>query len=408
MKILQINKFFYRKGGSEAYFFDLSKILEDHGHEVMHFSVKNSENEKSPYDKFFLNEINFEKREGLWKDIKKIGHSLYSLEAKKKLEKLILETKPDIAHLHNISHHISPSIFSVFKKYKIPAVQTLHDYQLICPNYKLLTQGKVCERCKKRKYWNAVIYKCIHNSRIQSLAECFEMYFHKIFRFYENGVDYFITPSKFLKERIEEWGAVPTTKIFNIPNFIDVRKYEPRYEPGDYALYFGRISEEKGVDVLLDAVSGTDIKLKIIGEGPLLDNLKSEISNLKSKKVEFLGYKNGKELHEIIRGAKFVVLPSIWYENYPISLIEAGALGKPAIGSNIGGIPEIIKDGVNGFLAKPSDANDLKNKMNLLWTNDEICEKMGRTARKMVEENNEPERHYVEMMKVYEKLISSR
>ena len=405
MRVLQINKFFHNQGGSEAYFFGLSKILEDHGHKVIHFSVKNEKNEKSNQDDFFINGINFGKRENIFKDIKKFGHSLYSLEAKRKLEKLILETKPEVAHLHNISHHISPSIFSVLKKYKIPVVQTLHDYQLICPNYRLLTQGRVCERCKRRKYWNAVVYKCAHNSRIQSLAECVEMYFHKLFRFYENGVDCFITPSKFLKEKIEEWRAVSSSKIVSIPNFIDVNEYKPNYAPGDYALYFGRLSEEKGVDVLIDAVSGTDIKLKIVGEGPELKKLKVKSEKLRVD-VEFLGYKTGEELRDIIRGAKFVVLPPIWYENYPMSLLEAGALGKPIIGSNIGGIPEIVKDEVNGFLAKSGDAKNLRKKMELLWNDDDICEKMGRKAREIVEENNGPEGHYREVMKVYEKLIN--
>src|SRR3989339_1148265 len=407
MVILQINKFFHNQGGSEAYFFGLSKILEDHGHKVIYFSVKNEKNEKSNQDDFFINGINFGKRENIFKDIKKFGHSLYSLEAKRKLEKLILETKPDVAHLHNISHHISPSIFSVLKKYKIPVVQTLHDYQLICPNYRLLTQGRVCERCKRRKYWNAVIYKCVHDSKMQSLAECAEMYFHKFFRFYENGVDCFITPSSFLKEKIKEWKAVPSSKIISIPNFIDVNEYKPNYAPGDYALYFGRLSEEKGVDVLIDAVSGTNIKLKIVGEGPELKKLKVKSEKLRVD-VEFLGYKTGEELRDIIRGAKFVVLPPIWYENYPISLLEAGALGKPIIGSNIGGIPEIVKDEVNGFLAKPGDAKNLRKKMELLWNDNELCEKMGRKSREMVEKNNGPEGHYREVMRVYNKTLNPK
>lgn len=405
MRILQINKFFYRRGGSEAYFFGLMELLKKNGHEVISFSTKAPLNVGSPYEKFFVEEINFDKREGAAKDFKKIWHSLYSLEAKRKLEKLILETKPDVAHLHNISHHISPSIFSVLKKYKIPAVQTLHDYQLICPNFKLFTEGAVCERCKKYRYWNAAIHRCIHGSRFQSLVEAKEMFFDKTCQFYEKGVRFFVTPSKFLADKLRAWRV--KSKIINVPLFIDAAEFEPDYKPGDYILYFGRLVKEKGLDVLLHALAGMDIKLKIVGDGPEKDRLKTENEKLKIN-VEFVGYKIGKELHDLIRGAKFVVLPSIWYENYPVSLLEAGALGKAAVGTRLGGIPEIISDGENGFLTEPNSADDLREKIKRLFGDNDLCERMGRRAREMVIENNSPEEHYKKIMEVYKQLTNEK
>ncbi|MFH2136781.1 MAG: glycosyltransferase family 4 protein, partial [Patescibacteria group bacterium] len=385
MKILQINKFFYRRGGSETYFFGLIDLLQKNGHEIVHFSTKSPANIPSPYDDFFVNEIDFGKREGLFRDLKKAFHSSYSFEAKRKLERLILKTKPDIAHLHNISHHLSPSIFGVLKKYKIPVVQTLHDYQLVCPNFKLFTEGAVCERCKKYRYWNAIIHRCIHNSRLQSCIEAKEMFFHKACQFYEKGVQCFVTPSKFLAEKLAVWGI--KSKVENIPLFLDTNQFEPKYEPGDYVVYFGRLVKEKGLDVLLRALSGTEIKLKIVGDGPEKEKLKVQSEKIKVN-VEFVGHKNGKDLHDLIRGSKFVVLPSVWYENYPMSLLESGAFGKAVVGSRLGGIPEIIHDGENGFLAEPGNVDDLREKIQRLFRDNDLCEKMGRRARELIIENN--------------------
>lgn len=406
MRILQINKFFYRRGGSETYFFDLIKLLEEEGHEVITFSTKSPKNLPSSYEKFFVEEIDFGKSEGLIKNLKKFGHSLYSLEAKRKLEKLIIATKPEVAHLHNISHHLSPSIFSVLKKYKIPVVQTLHDYQLICPNFKLFTEGSVCERCKKYRYWNAVRHRCVHDSRLQSLAEAKEMYFHRACQFYEKGVQCFVTPSKFLAEKLAAWRVKSAVK--NIPLFLDVSQFEPKYEVGDYVIYFGRLVKEKGLDVLLRALDGTDIKLKIVGDGPEKEKLEFQVSSFKFQgQVEFIGHKTGKELHDLIRNSKFVVLPSVWYENYPMVLLETGAFGKAVVATRLGGIPEIIHDGENGFLAVPSDAKDLREKIQRLFSNDDLCERMGRRAREMIIENNSPEEHYKKIIEIYKRLTTN-
>jgi len=401
MRILQINKFFYRRGGSESYFFDLIKLLEERGHEVVHFSMKHRRNQYSPYSEFFVDEINFEEREGFFGDCKKFFHSLYSSEAKEKLEQLILKTKPEVAHLHNISHHLSPSILTVLKKHKIPIIQTLHDYQLMCPNFKMFTEGAVCERCKKYRYWNACLHKCIHDSRLEGLAGAFEMYFHRACQIYENSVYCFVTPSDFLKEKIRAWKAGGKAKISAISHFIETSAYEPAYAPGDYTLYFGRLSKEKGLDILLRAVAGSNIRLKIVGDGPEKGKLKVESEKLKVN-VEFVGHKSGEELHGLIRGAKFVVLPAIWFENYPMSLLEAGALGKAMIGANLGGIREIIRDGENGLLAAPGNAKDLREKMERLWNDGALCERMGRKAREMVAEINSPEEHYKKIIDLYE------
>ena len=180
MRILQINKFFYRRGGADIHFLDLGRLLESHGHEVIHFSAVDSRNEPSPYSKYFIPSIDLRARHGLLGGLKVAGHILYSTIAARKFEQLIKDTKPDIAHLHNIYRHLSPSILPVLKKYKIPVVMTLHDYKMICPNYKLYTQGAVCERCRKHKYYQAIFHRCIFDKTMPSAMAALEMSVHKI------------------------------------------------------------------------------------------------------------------------------------------------------------------------------------------------------------------------------------
>src|SRR4030042_2879925 len=193
MKILMINKFFYRKGGSEAYMFDLMNLLKNNGHEIIEFSMKDEKNEPSEFADYFINHISFNKREGLWRDLKKALHLLYSFEAKKKLKSLIKKEKPDIAHLHNFNFQLTPSILAVLKKHNIPVIWTMHDYHLICPNYKLFTQGTVCERCKVNKFYNCFKYKCIKNNSAMSFLAMLEMYLHKLILKSYDKIDLFIS-----------------------------------------------------------------------------------------------------------------------------------------------------------------------------------------------------------------------
>jgi len=455
MKILQVNKFYYLKGGSERYFFDLIDLLEKHNHQVIPFSMKDGKNRPSDYEKYFVNQIDFTKREGLLKGIKKAGHIIYSFEAKKKIEKLIKKEKPDLVHLHNFAHQISPSIFSAFKKYKMPVIQTLHDYKLICPNYRLFTKGKICEKCKKHKYYQAVLNKCMKDSLGPSLVVSLEMYLHRCLKDYANQIDLFISPSKFLKNKLVEWG-IDKNKIVHLPNFVNLEEFgefqnhplipslerrgnhplipslerrgnhplipslERRgkrggYLPGDqvstcknnYILYFGRLSKEKGVNVLINSMRYVKkgVKLKVVGKGPEIDNYKFLISNYKlNDRIELVGYKTGDELYYLINQSMFVVLPSQWYENFPYSVLEAFALGKPVIGSNLGGIPELVKNKETGLLFEPGDERDLAKKINWLFNNKKEIIKMGEKAREKIEKELSPEMHYQKLAEVYKKI----
>jgi len=406
MKILQVNKFYYRKGGADIHFLELSELLEKKGNKVVPFSMEHEKNFKTPYSNHFVSKVDLSKLSFTLPGFKAVGRFFYSFEAKKKIEELIKKEKPELVHIHNIYHQISPSILSVFKKYKIPVVMTVHDYKLICPNYKLFTKGKVCERCKKHKYWNAVFNKCLKNSVIASTIACKEMFFHKFLQVYEDGIDLYLTPSQFVKDKLVEWGF-DGKKIKVLSHFVDLKEFQPSYENENYILCYGRLSSEKGIDVLIKAMKKvkTETKLKIVGSGPEEDKLKKQVKKSKLKNVEFLGYKEKSEVIDIVQRSKFVVMPSVWYEVFGLSILEPFALGKPVIGSNIGAIPELIKEGDTGLLFEPGNSSQLAKKIDELNSLPGEIVKMGENARKMVEKDFGVEDYYKKIERIYKNLL---
>ncbi len=405
MKILVVNKFFYLKGGAEKAFFENANLFKSKGHEALFFSMDHPKNFSSPYSKYFINNINYEK-EDLKNKINVSLKLLYSLEVKRKIESLIKDERPDIAHLHNIYHQISPSILHSLKKFNIPIVMTLHDYKIVCASYLMLADGKICEACKNRKYYHCLLRTCVKNSKMKSLLNTIEMYLHHNVLGIYNLVDMFITPSNFLKKKLEEMGF--KGKIAYLPNFVRVEKFRPRFDWQDKVIvYFGRLSREKGLFTLIKAMEGIpNALLKIIGKGPLEYNLKLEVEKQVLKNVFFLGYRNGEELNNEIRNSMCIIMPSECYENNPYSVIEGFALGKPVIGTRIGGIPELVKNKETGLLFEPGNAEDLKNKIAQLLKNPGEILRMGRNARRFVEEELNEEIHYKRLMDIYEMVLN--
>lgn len=400
------NAFHYNRGGSETYTFALSRELAEHGHEVIPFSMSHERNVPSEYEEYFVSNVDFSEVSGgpsLTRSLKAAMRVLYSREAKTKIRRLIEKTRPDLAHIQNIAHHLSPSILSGIKQYDLPIVQTLHDYKLICPSTLLFSGGQVCERCKDGKYYNAVIHRCKRDSLAASALAALELYVHRFMRIYENNVDVFIAPSRFLRDKMIEFG-IDGRKIVHIPQLIDVGAYTPRYDHEDYLVYFGRLSGEKGGRVLIEAVKKLgSAKLYVAGEGPRKRELEDYAQDTNS--ITFLGYVPHEKLKELVRNAMFVVIPSEWYENGPMSLYEAFALGKPVIGSRIGGVPELIEHGANGLLFEPGNADDLREKINYLLEHKPLIPQMGRAARDKVEREYNVARHYEAMMDVYKRVL---
>ena len=406
MKILQVNKFNYIRGGAEKYFIEISKELEKIGHQVAFFSMHHPKNNPSIWSKYFVSRISFNEAR-LRDKIITPGRILYSLEAKRKFNKIIQDFKPDIIHIHNIYHQISPSILSVAKKYNIPVIMHLHDYKLVCPNYQLFVDDKICYRCRGGKYYNCLKHKCFKKSFWQSFLATIEMYLHhKILKIYKKNIAYFIAPSEFMKNIVVNFGW-DKNKIKVIYNFSEKMDDKISDKIGDYGLYFGRLSREKGIDILIEALGLSDKKnkLKIIGTGPEENNLKQLVKKLKlSKRVEFLGYKSGQELQDIIRGSRLVYLPSTWNENMPLTLLESLNLRKVVIASRTGGLPELIRDKETGFLFENGNIKELAQIIDNSYNYDLI--KMGSKAKESIE-NLRVEKHLIELLDVYNNILKN-
>ncbi len=346
MTILQAHKYYWPRDGASNYMLSLSKLLEERGETVIPFAMQGRENLPTPYGEFFVPEMNLRDPEkaNVGEKIRYTLRMFYSIEAKKRMRKL-LDTHPvDIAHIHNIYHHISPSILSELKRRKIPIVMTLHDYKLLAPNYTMFHHGAVHEEDARGWYLSCVKNKCMKDSRAQSAIVVAEMiWHHKIMKYYERYVDTFIAPSRFMRDICIKFGW-DEQKFVHIPHpaFVESKHHVSKKDK-EYVAYVGRLSEEKGLLVLLRAASYTpEIPYVIVGEGPLENRMRGMIASRKLKNVWCVGFKTGAELETIISEARVLVLPSIWYENYPLSILEAKAAGNIVIGSNIGGIGEML------------------------------------------------------------------
>lgn len=403
MKILMVNKFHYIKGGSETYYFALKRMLESCGHTVIDFSMEDKKNFESPYSKYFVSNVDYNSAGGIKNKIKIAKNIIYSKEAKEKFEELVQNEKPDIIHLHIFQHQISPSILDIIKKYNIPTIYTAHDLKMICLNYIMMHHGKMCEKCKNGHYIQCFFNKCVKDSYLKSSINVIEGYVHKWRKSYD-VIDTIITPSLFYKKKFEEFGVI-SERVIHIPNFLDRKcpDVEELEDKEKYYLYFGRLSKEKGVLTLVKAAESSNINLKIVGTGPIQGEIKKYIEDNKINNVQMLGFKSGQELTNIVGNAKAVILPSEWYENGPYSAIESLQLGRPIIGADIGGIPELLKN--NGMLFKSGDIRDLHNALVKFQNmNKQEYINMKKASIQLFNETYTKEVHYKMLRDVYKKL----
>lgn len=405
MKVLAANKFYYVKGGAERYFFELARILEARGHRVAPFAMQDEMNDASEFSRYFVSNAGFHGEMGTARRLRMAGHVLYSREASAAIGELADDFGPDVAHLHNIAHQLSPSILYALKRRGIPIVQTLHDHKLICPNYQMFVRGKPCRRCRTWRYHNAVLNRCMHDSVLWSGLVCVEAYLHKLLGSYSRLVDLWVSPSESLRQRMIEHG-VPGDRIVHQPYAIAMERFQPRYESDGYAAWVGRLATGKGLKTVLEALRrAPDVRLRIAGSGPLEDELKARVAELGLPNVEFTGYLTGQALEDLMRGSLFVVMSSECYENSPLTVYEATAYGKAVIGSRMGGIPELIAEGGTGLIYEPGDHEALAARMNELWSAPDRALEMGRRARERAEAEYGPDAHYEKMMAIYERVM---
>ena len=410
MKVLHVNKFYYNRGGAETVYFATAELLERHGHEVIPFAMEDARNFESPYARYFVSNIELrEEAGGLSGKLAAAGRILYSREAERKIDALVRDTKPDIAHLHNIYHQLSPSILRALARHGVPVVMTLHDYKLICPAYTLYTDGAVCGRCKGGAYYNAVVHSCVKDSRLKSAICATEAYLHSAMGLYRRLVKLFISPSEFLTAKVIEFGLDPR-RVVTVPNFIDPAAFRATAGGGRYFLYAGRAEKVKGLRTLLEAVAGSaiarDYELWIAGDGEDRGWLEAYCAEKKLANVRFLGHLTQAELEPVMADALFAVAPSEWYENAPLSVLEAAARGKAIVASDMGGIPEMVRHGETGLIFPAGNAGQLRSAIEQLLREPERTRAMGRQARALVEEKFSPEGHYRQLLRVYERAMA--
>ena len=406
MKILMCNSFYYERGGAERCVFELTALLEKNGHEVIPFAMVHENNFPSRYSDYFVSHIDYpsllKSNPSLPTMIKAVERVIYSSEAKQKITRLIADAKPDIAHIHGIGHEISPSILDAIKAFHIPIVQTLHDYGLLCPNTNFISRGVVCERCKGNRYYQVVLRRCKRNSIGASLLACLSQYEHHFTNIYERNVDIFISPSRFLQKKLIQYGV--NNKIVVIPNFIKLTDYKRGESDSGYCLYAGRLVAYKGIMTMIEAAKlYRQARILIAGEGELSDEVQKAVVEHRLDNVSLLGFVQPKELMRLVSSANFTIFPSELYENYPMSIIESFACGKPVIASNIGALPDLVTHGWNGLLFKPGNAVELASHMQYLFDYPRITAEMGKHGYEFAVTNNNPDFHYNQIMQVYQK-----
>ncbi len=384
--LLSINNYHYRRGGADALFLEENRLLRRSGWNVVPFSMNHEKNDPSEWSEYFVDEIEFGAAYSLFAKVARAPKVIYSYEARAKLRKLLDQVHPAAAHAHNIYHHLSPSILGVLKGRGIPIVLTLHDLKLACPAYKMRTHDGICERCKGGALHNAVLHRCLKNSIFLSTIVMVESAVHRLLRTYDVNVDRFVVPSKFLIDKLVEWGW-KRDRFAYLPNFVDIDRLRPVGNVGEAFLYFGRLVPEKGLETLVRAAALAHVPLWIGGAGEAQAGLE-RLSTKHGANVRFLGLLNGERLRDVISSARMTVAPSEIYENCPMSVLESYALGRAVIGARIGGIPELVADGETGFLFQSGDADALASRLRRVADMpDRAVASMGQSGRRLVERN---------------------
>jgi glycosyltransferase involved in cell wall biosynthesis len=403
VRVLLANKFFFLNGGSETVFFQERDFLRSNGVEVCDLSMQDERNLPSETASYFVRNVNY--RAGGGGGLGRLNKALsfiHSHEAVRKVEALVAAHRPQIAHLHNIYHQLTPAIIPALRRQGVKVVLTLHDYKLVCPSYVMLKEGKVCADCEGKQFLQPVVRHCQGSYGKEAMLAA-EALWHR-WRGSYDGVDLFLSPSRFLADLVTQSRGA-RNRIRVLRNGIDASLFVPTGRDDGYGLYFGRLSNEKGIATLLSAHAaiggGGGFPFKVVGTGPQEAFLRESYP-----KAEFLGYKAGAELRALVANASFVVVPSEWYENCSMVVLEAMALAKPVIGARIGGIPEQVEDGVTGLLFPSGDKEALGQAMACLWSDPPLRTRMGAAARVKLEREYSLEHHCRDLLGIYEELLS--
>ena len=393
MRILHVNKFLHRRGGAEAYMEDVAGLQRGNGHRVAFFAMAHPDNRASEFERHFPSrvELNPPPR-SLHGRAVAVGRMLHSPSARRGIEAVLEEFRPDVVHLHNVYHQLSPSILRPLKRRGVPAVMTLHDYKLACPTYRLLDHGEVCTACVGMRFHNAVLRRCEGGSLGASAVLALELTLHTLSGAYD-PVGLFICPSDFMARTMRAAGVFPD-RLRTLRHFANTADVAVRSGAGDGVVFAGRLSAEKGVDVLVEAVANHPAAvLEVLGDGPDRGALEALAARRAPGRIRFHGAVPKRRVEEMIRAARVVAVPSRWHENQPMIVLEAFACGVPVVATTLGGLPELVEPGVDGLLVSAGSAPALAEAVAALLDDPARAVRMGAAARRKAERHFRPADH---------------
>ena len=406
MRVLIVNKFLMPIGGAEKVALGERRLLVERGIEAEIFGQAHPQNPSYRFSNNFPAWLELSEVRGLKKIPSALGF-LYRPSVRTLFARVLDEFKPDLVHFHNIYHQLTPSILYEVKSRKIPAVMTLHDYKVVCPNYLLYDGKSFCFDCARMKFYNCVKKRCVWNSRLASAICATELYFHRLAKVYERAVDAFICPSKSQAEKIKEMGFKPK-RVEPLYNFTILPDVLPEIGDDGYGLFSGRLVEQKGVDVLLKALSKIgDLPFVIAGDGLLRAELENLASSLKLKNARFVGFLFGNDYWKALARARFVVLSTKYPEPGPLAVIESLSVRKPVLATRAGGISEMVIDGETGFLFEFGAVERLAGLMKSLYENPKLAHDMGDRAEKDAQRRFSPSVHIEGLVNIYSSVLAS-
>jgi glycosyltransferase involved in cell wall biosynthesis len=402
MRILHVNKYLYRRGGAEGYMLDLAELQARAGHEVRFYGMDHPENPPELDGAPLAPNVELDPPPpGAARRVAAAAQMVWSPAARRGLDRLLASFRPDVAHLHNIYHQLSPSVLRPLAEQGVPAVLTLHDYKLICPSYQLLDHGRVCEACLGGRFHHAVLRRCKDDSLTASAVVAFETAAHRLTRAY-GSVAVFISPSRFLAGKLRQAGVYPD-RLRVLDHFVETATTPAKAAPGGQVLFAGRLAPEKGVDVLIEALArvGPGAELEVAGDGPERARLEALAAERAPGQVRFHGRLPKWRLFELVRSASVVAVPSRWHENQPMAVLEAFACGVPVVTTDLGGLPELVEPGRDGAVVAADDPLALAKALEDLLADPARAFAFGRAARDKAERRFTPERHLEGLQELY-------
>jgi glycosyltransferase involved in cell wall biosynthesis len=389
MRVVVVHNSYQQPGGEDVVFANECRLLEERGHTVVAYRRSNHEIETMS-------------------GVRRLAMPLrmiYSADSHREIEQLLRRERPDLVHVHNTFMMISPSIYQACQEVGVPVLQTLHNFRLLCPAWTLSREGRVCEECVDDGLWRSVWHGCYRNSRLMTAGVAMMLQIHRARGTWTDSVDGYVALSEFARRKFVDSG-LPAPKVHVKPNFVQNDPGE-RDAPGHYALFVGRLSPEKGVATLLAAWEklNRSIPLVIVGDGPSRKDLEAEAAARTLSSVRFRGWLAPEETLTAMKQAAFLVVPSLWYEGFPMIIAEAFACGTPVFCSRLGTLQEVVDDQQTGIHFSHGDAEDLVSKVEWAWTHRPQVAAMGKAARETFEARYTAERNYEMLMKIYERTI---